>query len=342
MTIQTAIVRSKAPLRISFAGGGTDVSPYPEERGGAVLSATIDKYAYTTLIARSDNTIKIKSLDYDALVKYNIDERVEYDGELDLAKAATKVMAIDHGCELLLHSSAPPGSGLGSSSSMVVSLVGAFKQWLGLPLANYEIAEIAYRIERDEVGIKGGKQDQYAATFGGFNFIEFLNKTTIVNPLRVDQDIINELEYRLLLCYTGKTRLSSGIIEDQIKEYKSGRGDVVRAYEETKLLASKMKNAFLLGHLDEFGTLLHEGWRSKKQFSSRITNTQIDELYIAARKSGAIGGKLVGAGGGGYMLLFCEFDKKQAVAEKLQELGGQIVDFAFESNGLQTWEVSKG
>lgn len=339
--MKAMVIRSKAPLRISFAGGGTDVSPYPEEKGGAVLSATIDKYAYTTLIARGDNTIKIKSLDYDTLVKYNIDERVEYDGELDLAKAATKVMAIDRGCELLLHSSAPPGSGLGSSSSMVVSLVGAFKQWLSLPFTNYEIAEIAYHIERDEVGIKGGKQDQYATTFGGFNFIEFLGKTTIVNPLRIRQDIINELEYRLLLCYTGKTRLSSGVIEDQIREYASGKEDVVRAFEETKLLSSEMKNALLLGRLEDVGTLLHEGWCHKKKFSSKITNPHVDEFYKAARESGAIGGKLVGAGGGGYMLLFCEFDKKQAVADKLQGLGGQIVDFAFEFNGLQTWEVSK-
>ena len=340
--MQTAVVRSKAPLRISFAGGGTDVPPYPEERGGAVLSATIDKYAYSTLIARDDKTIRIKSLDYDTLVKYNIDEQVEYDGELDLAKAVTKVMAIDRGCELLLHSSAPPGSGLGSSSTMVVSLVGAFKQWLGLPLTNYEIAEIAYRIERAEVGIKGGKQDQYAATFGGFNFIEFLGKTTIVNPLRIHQDIINELEYRLILCYTGKTRLSSGVIEDQTREYASGKEDVIRAFEETKQLASEMKNALMLGRLEDVGILLHEGWCHKKKFSTKITNKVVDELYSVARKSGAIGGKLVGAGGGGYMLLFCKFDKKQAVAEKLQELGGQVVDFAFEANGLQTWEVSKG
>lgn len=339
--MQKTIVRSKAPLRISFAGGGTDVSPYPEEQGGVVLSATINKYAYTTLIARGDSTIKIKSLDYDTLVKYNIDEKVEYDGELDLAKAVTKVMGIDQGCELLLHSNAPPGSGLGSSSTMVVSLVGAFKQWLNIPLTNYEVAEIAYRIERDEVGIKGGKQDQYAATFGGFNFIEFLGKTTIVNPLRIDQDIINELEYRLLLCYTGKTRLSAGIIDDQVSGYVSGKQDVVQAFNETKLLASRMKNAFLLGHLEEFGGLLDEAWRNKKRFSKKISNPLVDELYEAARKAGAIGGKLVGAGGGGYMLLFCQFDKKQAVAEKLQELGGQIVDFSFDFNGLQTWEVAK-
>ena len=340
--MQKTIVRSKAPLRVSFAGGGTDVPPYPEEQGGVVLSATINKYAYTTLITRGDNTIKIKSLDYDTLVKYNIDEKVEYDGELDLAKAVTKVMGIDQGCELLLHSNAPPGSGLGSSSTMVVSLVGAFKQWLNIPLTNYEIAEIAYRIERDEVGIKGGKQDQYAATFGGFNFIEFLGRTTIVNPLRIDQDIINELEYRLLLCYTGQTRLSAGIIDDQVSGYVSGKQDVVHAFNETKLLASSMKNAFLLGRLEEFGGLLDEAWRNKKKFSKKISNPHVDELYEAAKSAGAIGGKLVGAGGGGYMLLFCQFDKKQAVANKLQELGGQIVDFSFDFNGLQTWEVVKG
>ena len=337
--MKEVIIRSKAPLRISFGGGGTDVSPFPEERGGAVLSATVNKYAYSTLIARGDSTIKIRSLDYDTLVKYNVDEKVQYDGELDLAKAVTKVMQIDRGCELLLHSSAPPGSGLGSSSTMVVSLVGAFRHWLGLPLTNYEIAELAYRIEREEMRIKGGRQDQYAATFGGFNFIEFLGQNTIVNPLRIDRDILNELEYRLVLCYTGQTRLSAGIIDDQVSGYVSGKADVVSALEETKELASRMKNAFLLGHLDEFGALLHQAWENKRRFSVKISNSQIDELYEAARGAGAIGGKLLGAGGGGYLLLFCQFDRKQSVAERLEGLGGQIVDFAFDFNGLQTWEA---
>ena len=337
--MKKVIIRSKAPLRISFGGGGTDVSPFPEERGGAVLNATINKYTYCTLISRRDNTIKIRSLDYDIMIKYDLAEQVEYDGKLDLVKAATNVMKMDQGCELLLHSSAPPGSGLGSSSTMVVSLVGAFKRWRGIPLTNYEIAELAYRIEREELEIKGGRQDQYAATFGGFNFIEFLGNKTIVNPLRIDHDVINELEYRLILCYTGKTRLSSGIIDDQVNGYVSKKEDVVRALEETKELANKLKNALLLRHLDEFGALLHDGWLAKKRFSSKITNPEIDMLYKTARSSGAIGGKLLGAGGGGYLLLFCEFDKKQNVIAKLQELGGQIVDFSFDFSGLQTWEV---
>jgi len=338
--MKKVIIRSKAPLRISFGGGGTDVSPFPEERGGAVLNATINKYTYCTLVPHGGSTIKIKSLDYDIMIKYGLDDRVEYDGKLDLVKAATNLMKIDRGCELLLHSSAPPGSGLGSSSTMVVSLVGAFRQWLGIPLTNYEIAELAYRIEREELGIKGGRQDQYAATFGGFNFIEFLGSTTIVNPLRIDHDIMNELEYRLILCYTGRTRLSSGIINDQVSGYINKKKDVVRALEETKVLANQLKNALLLKHLDEFGALLHEGWLAKKRFSSKITNPEIDMLYNTAKGAGAIGGKLLGAGGGGYLLLFCEFDKKQNVIEKLQELGGQIVDFSFDFSGLQAWEVS--
>lgn len=191
------------------------------------------------------------------------------------------------------------------------------------------------------MSIKGGRQDQYAAAFGGFNFIEFLGNKTIVNPLRVDHDVINELEYRLILCYTGKTRLSSGIIDEQVSGYISKKNDVVRALEETKGLANKLKNALLLRHLDEFGALLHDGWLAKKRFSNKISSPEIDKMYDAARSAGAIGGKLLGAGGGGYLLLFCEFDKKQNVIAKLQELGGQIMDFSFDFSGLQTWEVNR-
>jgi D-glycero-alpha-D-manno-heptose-7-phosphate kinase len=341
MVSKSKIIRSKAPLRISFGGGGTDVSPYPEEQGGAVLSATIDKYTYCTLIERDDDTVRVRSLDYETLVRYNVNSELQYDGKLDLVKAVTKVTGIRKGCELLLHSDAPPGSGLGSSSALVVGLVGAIKHWLRLPLTHYEIADLAYRIEREELGIKGGKQDQYAATFGAFNFIEFLGDKTIVNPLRIDQDIINELEYRLILCYTGETRLSAGIIEDQVGSYVQRKQDVVKALDETKSLAVKMKNALLLGQLDEFGSLMHQAWDNKRRFSSKVTNPHIDQLYEAAKQGGAIGGKLLGAGGGGYLLLFCEFDRKHTVAERLARLGGQIADFSFDFSGLQTWEVGE-
>jgi len=334
------IIRSKAPLRISFGGGGTDVSPYPEERGGVTLSTTIDKYAYCTLATRDDNSINVQSLDYNIATRYSTDEEFQYSGKLDLVKAAIKVMKAKQGLDLFLHSDAPPGCGLGTSSTMAVTLVGAFKHWLKLPLTDYDVAELAYHIEREELGIKGGKQDQYAASFGGFNFTEFLGDKVIVNPLRIKSEILNELEYRLMLCYTGKTRLSAGIIDDQVSNYREKKEDVIRALDETKELAIAMKNALLLGQIDEFGSLLHQAWYSKKRFSSKITDPDIDKLYETARENGAIGGKLLGAGGGGYLLLLCQFDKRHIVAEKLEQLGGKITDFAFDFNGLQTWEVT--
>lgn len=333
------IVRSKAPLRISFAGGGTDVPPYPRLRGGAVLSGTIDKYVYCTLLPNGNRGINVVSHDYDTILSYNVRDTLRYDGQLDLVKATVKVMGVGRGFDLFLHSDAPPGSGLGTSSAAVVAIIGALKHWLKLPLSNYEIAEMAYKIEREEVGIAGGRQDQYAATFGGMNFIEFLGDTTVVNPLRIPPEIINELEYRLLLCYTGQTRLSAGIIEDQTTRLLRNEDDVIEAFDATKALASSMKNALLLGRLNEIGRLLQEGWHHKKKFSSRISSPVIDELYEAAKSEGALGGKLLGAGGGGFLLLFCRFDRKQQVARKLVEIGGQILDFDFEFRGLQTWAV---
>jgi D-glycero-alpha-D-manno-heptose-7-phosphate kinase len=335
------IIRSKAPLRISFGGGGTDVSPYREEKGGATLSATIDKYTYCTLATRSDNSIIVKSLDYDTLIKYHTNDKLLYDGKLDLVKATIKMLQVKDGLELFLHSDAPPGSGLGTSSALVVALVGAFKHWLRLPLTNYERAELAYHIEREEAGIKGGKQDQYASTFGGFNFIEFSSETTIVNPLRIKMDTINELQYRLMLCYTGKTRLSEGIIDDHVSNYTQAKGDVVQALDKTKQLAIAMKNTILLDKVDDFGQLLHEAWCAKKKFSVKVTNPNIDELYEVARRNGAIGGKLLGAGGGGYLLLLCEFDKRHIMAEKLEKAGGKIANFTFDLQGIQSWEVNE-
>lgn len=335
------IIRSKAPLRISFGGGGTDVSPYIEERGGAVINATIDKYAYVSLFPHDGNTVKVKSLDYKIDISFNGGgEELKYDGELDLVKAAVKVLKIKQGFDSLLHTDAPPGAGLGSSSTMTTALVGAFSQWQRLPLSEYEIAELACRIEREELGLRGGKQDQYACAFGGINFIEFFADRTIVNPLRIKQDVLNELEYRLILCYTGRSRLSSEIIMDQVARYSDKQEDIVYALDQTKDIATAMKNAFLLGHIDEMGQLLGEGWLQKKKFSHRITDPFIDELYETAKKSGAVGGKLLGAGGGGHLLMLCQPTKKHQVTTALQKAGATITPFAFESHGLQSWKVN--
>ncbi len=344
------IVRSKAPLRISFAGGGTDVPPYPQERGGAVLSVTINKYAYASLVPTEDEAITVQSLDYDIVAKYHTQADLAYNGELDLVKAVIRRLvgtpsrleggAVEkRGLRLFLHSDAPPGSGLGSSSTLVVALVGLFRHWLRQPLTDYQIAELAYQIERVDLNIKGGMQDQYAATFGGVNLIEFYDKAVIVNPLRVSAERLNELEYNLLLCYTGRTRLSANIVARQTESFIQKKEEVVRALDAQKEMAIQMKNALLQGHLDDFGHLLHEAWQTKKHMDPAITTPEIDEMYAVARGEGAIGGKILGAGGGGYLLLYCPFDRKHLVAAALEKLGGQVVEFGIESRGLQTWEL---
>jgi D-glycero-alpha-D-manno-heptose-7-phosphate kinase len=328
-------------LRISFAGGGTDVPPYPEREGGCVLNATIDSYAWGSLRPRNDGRIRIESVDLGILVDCPADSELQFDGQLDLVKA-TIVRFQAHnsrGFDVFLHSDAPPGSGLGSSSSLIVGLVGLVKEFKSLPLTEYEVAQLAYLIEREDLKIQGGHQDQYASSFGGFNFIEFYEDRVIVNPLRIHQDTVNELEHNLLLCYTGTTRRSDKIIEDQTNRLEQEQEDTLRALRGQKQLATDMKNALLRRRLDDFGDLLHSAWESKKKLSPRISNSRIDEMYETARKTGALGGKITGAGGGGYMLLYCQFERKHKVAAALKQLGASPTEFAFESRGLQTWRV---
>ncbi|HVP39857.1 MAG TPA: hypothetical protein VMS93_11815 [Candidatus Saccharimonadales bacterium] len=337
--MKRCIYRARAPLRISFCGGGTDVSPYPERHGGVVLSATIDKYAYATLRPRPGSAIKLTSLDYDVVAKYRHSKAMQLDGNLDLVKQVVKRMSRGAGLELFLHSDAPPGSGLGSSSTLVVALIGAFLEWRARPVTPYETAELAYRIERGDLGIAGGRQDQYAAAFGGFNFIEFFADRTVVNPLRVPTGVVNELQYRLLLCYTGQSRLSSAIIRRQTRSFVRAERSVVRALHELKALTAELKDALLLGRLERFGELLHVAWLHKRRLDPQITTGAIDEMYAEARRRGALGGKILGAGGGGYLLLYCPFDRKHKIAAQLEKMGGQVVPFSFESQGLQTWSA---
>jgi D-glycero-alpha-D-manno-heptose-7-phosphate kinase len=333
------LYRARAPLRISFCGGGTDVSPYPETKGGVVLSTTLDKFAYASLRPRKDDRLRIQSLDYDVVASYHR-SRLEYDGELDLVKAVARHFEMPAGADLYIHTDAPPGSGLGSSSTMCAALVGVFREWLNLPLTNYEIAELTYRIEREELRIAGGRQDQYAATFGGFNFIEFHAGVTVVNPLRVRSEVLSELEYNLLLCYTGQTRLSANIVASQTAAFEAGKDRVVRALDRMKELTHEMKTALLLGDLQNFGKLLHVAWTEKKQLDEKISSSRIDTLYELARRHGALGGKILGAGGGGYLLLFVPFMRKHHVARTLSEAGGEIVPFSFTERGLATWTVA--
>ncbi len=336
------LIRAKAPLRVSFSGGGTDVPPFPQLEGGCVLSATIGQFAAGTLRPRTDSSVHVHSVDYGVSVTYSLEDKLVYDGKLDLVKAAILKMGCNDrgGYELFLHTDAPPGSGLGSSSAMMVVLVGLLKEFKGLPLTDYEIADLAHTIERTDLGIQGGLQDHYAAAFGGFNYIEFLADRVVVNPLKIPPDVINELEYNLLLCYTGTMRLSSSILADQIKRYEHGEENTLRALREMKDLTIAMKSALLRRQLDCFGQLLGEEWEQKKRVSERVSNPELDALYVAACREGARGGKITGAGGGGFMLLYCDYEKKHRVAQKMSEMGCAIVPLKMEPSGLQTWRVA--
>jgi D-glycero-alpha-D-manno-heptose-7-phosphate kinase len=259
------ILRAKAPLRISFCGGGTDVSPYPEEKGGVVLSTTIDKYVHATLRPRDDRSVVLTSLDYDVTEAFPLDTQLPIDGKLDLLKGVVnrfRALA-PRGFDLLVHSDAPPGSGLGSSSTLVTTLVGLLREWVREPLTNYEIAELTYKIEREDLRIAGGRQDQYAATFGGFNFIEFHRDHTIVNPLRIRPGVVNELEYSMLLCYTGATRVSAHIVENQMRSYVAGKGAVVQSLDRMKELATPPRSGPPFRRASPRGVGLEKGPRPR-------------------------------------------------------------------------------
>ena len=336
------ILRARAPLRISFGGGGTDVPPYCDEQGGAVLCATINRYACAS-VAPGGTRFEIRSLDYDASISYGIDDSFVYDGQLDLAKAVLEhfrtLNGFSEGLEIYLHNDAPPGSGLGSSSAITVALVRVLAEYLRLPMDCYQIAELAYRIERLDVGIRGGKQDQYACTFGGFNFIEFYSGATVVNPLRLRPETLCELEYSLVFAYVGGQRFSAHILEKQVENYRRRAEGVLAAMEELKRIAFDMKRVLLLGRLREFGELLDAAWTNKKRLAEGISNERIEELYEEARRAGALGGKVSGAGGGGFMFFFCEPRRRFAVQERLRELGAQLVQFSFIEDGVRAWAL---
>ena len=328
---------------MSFAGGGTDVPPFPANEGGAVLSATITSYAFSTLRPRSDNLVTVQSLDFGLSVNFGIDDPVVFDGQLDLPKAAiSRVMSLpgahrSSGFDLFLHTNAPPGSGLGSSSAVVVCVVGVVAQHCGLDLSTYEVAELAYLLEREDLGIAAGPQDQNAAAFGGFNFMEFSADDVLVNPLRVADSTVRELEHNTLLAYTGRTRFSDHIIEDQTSRYESGNAEAVEGLRAQRDLAYAMKRVLLRGDVNEFGVMLGEAWKQKRRMSSRISTPLIDEAYELAMANGALGGKVTGAGGGGYMLFCCEFERRHLVAEQLLKLGLTVSELGFSRHGLTTW-----
>ena len=334
--------RSKAPLRLGFAGGGTDVAPFSDEYGGNILNATINMYAYATIREREDNTIGFELQDKREKYEYKSESALPINGEIDLIKGIYNRVVKDYthqplSFDLYTYVDAPPGSGLGTSSTLVVAIIGAFVQWLQLPLGEYDIAQLAYDIERLDLNMAGGKQDQYAATFGGVNFMEFSKDKVIVNPLRIRSDYLNEWAYNTVLFYTETSRSSSDIIKRQQESVKNKDRKRIEAMHRIKQQAVMMKEAVLKGELHKIGKVLDYGWQSKKVMAEGITNPMIDELYDTAIKAGATGGKISGAGGGGFVFFYCPDNTRMNVVNALEKFKGRCRNFEFTTGGLITW-----
>ena len=336
---------SIAPLRLGLAGGGTDVSPYADQYGGAVLNATINRYAMVVIIPNTDKKVIFKSLNTGQQQSFNTNENINPNQTgLKLQIGVYNRIIKDYdsrprqGCEIITSMEVATGSGLGTSSTMVVALIGAFVEWLQLPLGEYDIAQLAVSIEREDLKMIGGKQDQYAATFGGVNFMDFgPQNSVIVNPLRIKNDILTDLEYHLLLFYTKTNRSSSTIINRQSDNIRENQQSALNATEQLKKQAFNMKATILKGNLSEVGNILQASWNNKKKLAHGITNNFLDEIYNTAQKYGASGGKISGAGGGGFMMFYCPKNTRFDVIEALNKKGIQHESYRFEKKGLKTW-----
>jgi len=339
------IFRSKAPLRIGLAGGGTDVSPYCDQFGGAILNATISLSAHASIEIVEGEKITLKSIDQDEEFVFDKKEKPGNDSPFILAKGVYNYVVKNYGpvpsaFVLTTFVDAPAGSGLGTSSALVVAILGAFAEWLNLPMGEYDMARIAYEIEREDLKMAGGKQDQYAATFGGVNFMEFYgDRKVIVNPLRIRSEFLNELEHNLLLYFTSKSRRSADIIEKQAQNVLDKKTTSIEAMHQLKEQALMMKEALLRGQIDEIGRIFDFGFQQKKQMAQGISNATLDEVYELALKAGATGGKISGAGGGGFMIFYCPNQTKHAVKAALSHLPGVFKDYQFVKNGQLSWRV---
>lgn len=339
------IYRSKAPLRIGLAGGGTDVSPYADEFGGAILNATISLSSYASIEPIEEQAIIVEALDRKESQRFEPGTTLPYNGSLDLVKGVYNRIRSTYGLpaggfRISTYVDAPAGSGLGTSSSLVVAILGAFTEMLKLPLGEYDMAHLAYQVEREDLQLAGGRQDQYAATFGGVNFMEFFgNDKVIVNPLRIRPEYMHELGHNLVLYFTDSSRESASIIKEQVKNVHEKNEKSINAMHRLKEQSYLMKEALLKGKLHEVGEILDFGFEQKRRMAHNISNTSIEAIYDAAKKAGATGGKISGAGGGGFIIFYCPGNTRHAVIETLKTFGGAVRDYLFTKYGLTTWTI---
>ena len=343
------LYRSKAPFRLGIAGGGTDVSPYSNLYGGAILNVTVNLYAHATIRPLDSGKIRFVHINENIAEEFDAVSELPLDGPLVLQHGIYNsiVSRYNNGeplsFELITQMDVPSGSGLGTSSTLVVAILGAFTEWLRLPLGKYDIAHYAYEIERIDLNMAGGKQDQYAATFGGVNFMEFLeDDKVIVNPLRIGDDILQEWAMNTVLFYTEQQRCSGKIIEEQAENVKNNKNDSLEAMHNVKHEAFRIKNCLLREELQELGKALNTSWTSKKKMARNISNEFIDHIYETAMANGALGGKISGAGGGGFMFFYCPGNSCYKVSEALDKMHiGHIQQFEFCKKGLITWTVKE-
>lgn len=340
------IIRSKAPLRLGLAGGGSDVSPYSDMFGGAVLNATIDQYAYCTIEENDTDIVLFHAPDLNLEKKYKPSATLPIDGSFDLHKGVYNRIVMQFGLKKPLSFTmttwcdVPPGSGLGTSSTMVVAIIKAFSEWLNLPLGDYDTAWLAFQVERIDLGLRGGRQDQYAATFGGFNFIEFhKDERVIVNPLRMKKWVIDELEVSMVLYYTGDSRSSDKIISEQQKNAINGKIESLEATHRIKANSFVLKELLLKGNVEAFAKALGDEWENKKKMATSITNKNIENVYHAALEAGAWGGKVSGAGGGGFMIFTVDPVRRLSLIKTLNSFSGNVLNFHFSEAGCQSWRI---
>jgi D-glycero-alpha-D-manno-heptose-7-phosphate kinase len=329
------IVRS--PVRISFGGGGTDLPAYFEQFGGAVLSVAINKYFYTILRTRDDDRVQVISSDLRVFETWrDIANMPIKDSGLEIPLAVLKAVGCPLAIDLFLASEIPPGTGLGSSASVCVNILKTLSSYLHRPLSKYDLAEQAFRIARNVLGKHVGKQDEYAASFGGLNYISFHEDgSTQVEPLDLDNSVLQELQSNLMLFFTGSSHHSWTILREQEDSTRAHAPSTLDALHEVKALGGSMREALQRGELQLFGKLLDDGWQAKRRISSKIATPRIDQLYGIARKNGATGGKITGAGGGGFLLLYCEPAKQAAVRDALVAEGVHDMAFTFDLQGAQ-------